>query len=84
MATPGGAERPSEAVELLRDCSGEGMRPSLLLDVSEDSAIATEGAKLSAGCVEMECVLLAMCRSMLPTTVVLKDACVSSQASSNQ
>ena len=41
IARPGGGERPSEAAELLRDCSGEGTRPSLLLlGVSNDSAIA--------------------------------------------
>jgi hypothetical protein len=30
MSAGGGGERPMEAVELLRDCSGEGMWPSLL------------------------------------------------------
>ena len=45
---PAGGERLSEAVELLRDCRGEGTWPSFfLLGVS---AIATEGAMLSAGC----------------------------------
>lgn len=41
MARPGGGERPSEAVELLSDCSGEGTWPSLfLLGVSQDSDMA--------------------------------------------
>ena len=69
IARPGGGERPSEAVELLRDCSGEGTWPSLfLLGVSKDSAIVEEGAILSAGCDGLECALLVTCgaRSRLP------------------
>lgn len=39
LRAAGGGERPKEAVELLRDCSGEGMWPSFL-GVSPCSAMA--------------------------------------------
>jgi hypothetical protein len=69
---PAGGERPREAVELLRDCRGEGTWPSFfLLGVSKESAIATEGVMLSAGVDGMECALLPRCgaTSMLSATV---------------
>lgn len=69
---PAGGERPREAVELLRDCRGEGTWPSFfLLGVSKESAIATEGAMLSAGVDGIECALLPRCgaTSMLSAAV---------------
>lgn len=71
MARPGGGERPSEAVELLRLCRGDGMWPSrFLLGVSRDSAIARrEGcgrAVVGAGCDELECALFAKARTTWP------------------
>lgn len=50
MASPSGGERLSEAVELLRDCSGDGTWPSLfLLGVSKDSAIAVDSCDAECG-----------------------------------
>lgn len=46
LSDPGGGERPSEAVELLRDCSGEGVGCSFLL---ASASAMVEGASMWAG-----------------------------------